>query len=125
VLKIHLASAPAARHGWLRALHDPVVAPALAAMHAHPEHRWTIAELARLSLVSPTRLDERFREVLGLAPIRYLTGWRMHIAESLLHSTDLPVAVVARRVGYEAEESFGRAFKRAHDEAPSAWRVHR
>ena len=125
VLKLHLASTPGASNGWVRALHDPVVAPALGAIHAQPEHKWTVAELAHISLVSATLLDERFREVLGLAPIRYLTGWRMHVAQDLLHTTDLPVAVIAHRVGYDSEEAFSRAFKRANDEAPSVWRVHR
>ena len=37
-------------------------------------------------------LDERFRQVLGRSPIRYLTEWRMHVAEDLLASTDLGVA---------------------------------
>src|SRR4051794_13338487 len=32
VLGVHLASAPAADHGWLAALHDPVLAPALASL---------------------------------------------------------------------------------------------
>ena len=39
----HLASAPAADHGWLAALHDPVLAPALALLHGAPERdagRW-------------------------------------------------------------------------------------
>ena len=33
------------------------------------------------------------------------------------------VGVVARRVGYDAEEAFSRAFKRAHGESPSVWRA--
>ena len=57
-------------------------------------------------------LDERFRQVLGRSPIRYLTEWRMHLAEDLLTSTDLGVGAIARRVGYDAEEAFSRAFKR-------------
>jgi AraC-like DNA-binding protein len=47
----------------------------------------------------------------------------MHLAEDLLTTTDLGVGVVARRVGYDAEEAFSRAFKRAHGESPSAWRA--
>jgi hypothetical protein len=64
-------------------------------------------------------LDARCREVLGRSPIRYLTEWRMHIAEDLLATTDLGVGVVARRVGYDAEEAFSRAFKRTNGESPS------
>ena len=124
-LKLHLASAPATGAGWVRAIRDRVLAPALAAIHGAPEAKWSVAALAREALVSPSLLDERFREVLGLAPIRYLTGWRMHVAGDLLRSTDLPVAVVAKRVGYESEEAFSRAFKRIHGAAPSVWRVRR
>ena len=51
-----------------------------------------------------------------------LTEWQMHLAQDLLSSTDLGVAAVARRVGYDAEEAFSRAFKRASGSSPSAWR---
>ena len=123
VLKLHLSNAPATATGWLAALHDAVVAPALAAIHGDPGRKWTLADLAREAIVSSTLLDERFRSVLGLAPIRYLTGWRMHVAEDLLRTTTLPVATIAPRVGYESEEAFSRAFKRHHGLAPSGWRV--
>ena len=125
ILRLHLASAPQAAGGWATALHDPVLAPVLAALHQAPERKWTVADLAREANASASLLDERFRAVLGLAPIRYLTAWRMHVAEDLLRTTDLPVAVVARRVGYDSEEAFSRAFKRARGEAPSVWRVRR
>jgi AraC-like DNA-binding protein len=123
VLKLHLATAPAAQTGWLKALRDPVLAPALAAIHGAPENKWNLLTLAREANVSVSLLDERFREVLGLAPIRYLTGWRMHVAQDLLRSSDYGVGAIARRVGYESEEAFSRAFKRNHGVAPGAWRA--
>ncbi len=125
VLRLHLASAPAADHGWLAALHDPVLAPALALLHREPERRWTVAELASAAAVSRSLLDERFREVLGRSPIKYLTEWRMHLAEELLATTELGVVTVAHRVGYDSEEAFSRAFKRAHGVSPSHWRAAR
>ena len=125
ILKLHLASAPASEVGWARAIRDPVLVPALAAIHGSPERRWSVASLAREANVSISLLDERFRDLLGIAPIRYLTRWRMHVAEDLLRSSDLSVAAIARRVGYDSEEAFSRAFKRAHDQPPSVWRVQR
>jgi AraC-like DNA-binding protein len=47
----------------------------------------------------------------------------IHVAEDLLSSTELGVAQVARRVGYESEEAFSRAFKRARGSSPSSWRT--
>jgi AraC-like DNA-binding protein len=125
VLRVHLASAPAADRGWLAALRDPVLAPALSLLHNSPEHKWTVAELASGAAVSRSILDERFRLVLGRSPIRYLTEWRMHLAEELLTTTDLGVVMVARRVGYDSEEAFSRAFKRANGLSPSHWRAGR
>jgi AraC-like DNA-binding protein len=122
VLKIHLGTAPADKTGWLHALSDPVLAPALAAIHASPERKWHLLGLARVAGVSVSLLDERFREGLGLAPIRYLAGWRMHLAKDLLRSSDLGVGTVARRVGYDSEEAFSRAFKRETGLAPSSYR---
>lgn len=125
VLRLHLATAPAAESGWVAALQDPILAPAMAKLHASPDHKWTVADLAATVAVSRSVLDGRFRQVLGRSPIRYLTEWRIHVAEDLLATTDLGVAAISRRVGYDAEESFSRAFKRSHGASPAIWRANR
>lgn len=125
VLRLHLATAPAADHGWIAALRDPVLAPALSLLHREPARKWTVAELAAGAAVSRSLLDERFRRVLGRSPIRYLTEWRMHLAEELLATAEIGVGAVARRVGYDSEEAFSRAFKRAHGLSPTPWRASR
>ncbi len=125
VLRAHLASAPAADHGWLAALRDPVLAPALSLLHSDPGAKWTVAELAGNAAVSRSVLDDRFRQVLGRSPIRYLTEWRMHLAEELLATSDASVVTIARRVGYDSEEAFSRAFKRENGLSPSHWRGER
>jgi AraC-like DNA-binding protein len=122
VLRIHLASAPATDRGWIAALHDPVLAPALARLHAAPERKWTVTALASSVAVSRSVLDQRFRSVLGRPPIRYLSEWRMHLADDLLASTDAGIASIAGRVGYDSEEAFSRAFKRSRGTSPGAWR---
>jgi transcriptional regulator GlxA family with amidase domain len=91
-------------------------------LHRAPEKKWTVAGLASTVGVSRSLLDERFRNVLGRSPIRYLTDWRLHTARDLLSTTDLSVFAIARRIGYESEEAFSRAFKRSHGLAPSHWR---
>jgi len=125
VLRVHLSAEPASRRGWLAALRDPVLSPALSLMHSRPQDPWSVAELARRTAVSRSVLDDRFRQVLHQSPIRYLTGWRMHLAEDLLATTDLTVYDIARRVGYQSEEAFSRAFKRERGQAPAHWRARR
>jgi AraC-like DNA-binding protein len=125
ILRLHLSSAPAASRGWLAALRDPVLAPALALLHQQPERPWTLQDLAAAATTSRSTLDQRFRDLLGRSPIRYLADWRMHLAEDLLATTNLTVGAVASRVGYDAEEAFSRAFRRAHEKPPAQWRATR
>ena len=125
VLKAHLAASPLVEVGWLAALRDPVLAPALAMLHREPARRWTVTEIAAGAAVSRSALDERFRQVLGRSPIRYLADWRMHLAQGLLATTDVTIFAISRQVGYESEEAFSRAFKRARGTPPSHWRAAR
>jgi len=122
VLRVHLADAPVADHGLVAALRDPVLGAAMARLHAEPQRKWTVSGLAAQVAVSRSVLDARFREVLGRSPIRYLTEWRMHLAQDLLLATDLTIAAIGRQVGYDSEEAFSRAFKRGRGRSPGAWR---
>jgi AraC-like DNA-binding protein len=125
VLRLHLANAPASGEGWFAAVRDPMLAPAMMAVHGAPERKWTVDDLAAEAAVSRSSLHDRFREVLGLSPMRYVNEWRMRVAQELLRTTEVTVAVIARRVGYDSEEAFSRAFKRRHGQSPSLWRAGR
>ncbi|MET0773759.1 MAG: AraC family transcriptional regulator [Candidatus Limnocylindrales bacterium] len=123
VLRLYLENEDAQLTGWLAGLRDPLVGHALALMHADPAHDWTVTELASAVASSRTVLVDRFHELLGQPPIRYLTGWRMDLASGLLRTTNLGVTDIAERVGYESEAAFSRAFKRAFGKAPAHWRA--
>ncbi|MFI5841921.1 AraC family transcriptional regulator [Catenuloplanes sp. NPDC051500] len=109
------------RTGWLGGLADPVVAPALRAVHARPAHRWTVAELARTASVSRSTLAARFKATVGRGPLEYLTGWRIELAADRLRRGDT-VAAIAREVGYGSESALSVAFKRVTGSTPRAYR---
>ena len=67
-------------------------------------------------------LAERFTELVGETPIRYLANWRMQLAKQMMRDGACNVQEVATRVGYESEAAFSRAFKRATGTPPAAWR---
>jgi AraC-like DNA-binding protein len=81
-----------------------------------------VEDLAREVGVSRSALAQRFTELTGEAPMRYLTGWRIQLAKHLMLQTGLPIAEVADRVGYESEAAFNRAFKREVGAPPVTWR---
>jgi len=98
--------------GWLYALADRRMAAAIGHLHDDPARRWTVQDLARLVGMSRTAFAVTFRRMVGLAPMDYLTRWRMLLAaDRLLHSRNA-VATIAVGLGYESESAFGAAFKR-------------
>ncbi|WP_405490770.1 AraC family transcriptional regulator [Nocardia sp. NBC_00511] len=109
--------------GWFRGLNDPVLAPALEALHATPGAPWTVASLAAESGVSRAMFARRFTTVMGQPPLSYLTECRMDDAEELLSDTDLTVAQVAKRIGYADPFGFSAAFKRHRGLSPTAFRA--
>lgn len=110
----------AAPHAGLVA--DERIGRVLARLHQRPEEPWTVADLAGVAAMSRSAFSERFRSLVGEAPIRYLSGLRLARAAWLLRSTDTTVAEIARRVGYGSEEALSRAFKARFGGAPSAFR---
>jgi len=117
-----LAQAPAQQRGWLVALRDPLVARALAMLHAEPAHEWTVDELAARLHQSRSALGRRFAERVGEPPMRYLAGWRMQLAADLLLRSDAQVSQIAAKVGYGSEPAFSRSFRRAYGLSPSDYR---
>ena len=94
VLRVHLDRDPYAATGWLAGLADPVVAAALRSMHARPEYPWSVAELARTASVSRSTLAARFKQIVGLGPLDYLTGWRIELASNRLRRADDTLATI-------------------------------
>lgn len=109
--------------GWINALGDDTVGPALRAMHEAPATPWTLATLAHEASVSRTTLATRFTKLVGMPPLTYLTDWRMTLASDLLTGTTATVAAVARQVGYADAFGFSTAFKRFHGMSPTACRT--
>jgi AraC-like DNA-binding protein len=111
------------RPGWFAALADPVVGPALEAMHADPARPWTVAELAARGGSGRAAFAKRFRDLTGSAPLAYLRSWRMTLAAEYLVDPEVTVGAVARRVGYSDAFTFSAAFKRERGVAPSTVRA--
>jgi len=107
--------------GWLKAVRDPQIGRALAAVHRSPGEPWTVEGLASLAGLSRSSFADKFKAVMGEGPARYVANWRMQVACEWL-SQDMPIAEIAETLGYESEASFSRAFKRLIGMPPSQYR---
>ncbi|SHN35102.1 AraC family transcriptional regulator [Cryptosporangium aurantiacum] len=121
LLRARLDDDPAA--GWGSALADPIVGPALRAMHDEPAKPWTVRELGGLAGASRAAFARRFKRLVGQGPLGYLTWWRMTLAADLLRRSDAPLAVVSRQIGYTSEYAFANAFRREYGTSPGRYRV--
>lgn len=122
IVRQYMQQLPPGERGWLAGLNDVIVGRALRLMHANPTHNWTVSELAREAATSRSALADRFTQLIGESPMRYLAGWRVQLAKQMLRDGDSSIAEIAARVGYESEAAFNRAFKRNAGSPPAAWR---
>lgn len=98
----------------LRALLDQIVADPAG------DHR--LAALSARAGFSERHLTRLFVRELGRTPGRFVEEVRLEAARQLLESSDVPLAVIARRAGLGSAETLRRAFTRAMDCSPHAYR---
>lgn len=123
ILRAHLNNSGPTPQGWLRALGEPRLAPALHLMHGDPSRAWRLGELAEACAMSRTTFASRFKTAAGVAPLTYLTEWRMRLAQRTLREGNAPIATVAQSLGYTSESAFSNAFKRVTGTSPKTYRT--
>jgi len=123
ILRAHLENAEGVPPGWLRALGDPHIAPALRLMHAEPGRAWGLDELAKACAMSRTTFAGHFKVIAAVPPLTYLTEWRMRLAERALRENDTSIGVLAQSLGYGSESAFSNAFKRCVGVSPRNFRL--
>jgi AraC-like DNA-binding protein len=124
-LRLHLADGPSGGVGWLFALSDARLSAALAAMHAAPARRWTLASLAQVAGMSRTSFAVHFKATLGESPMEYLTRWRMLRAGDRLENSNDSIAHIAQALGYSSAAAFSSAFKRVMGCSPGRYETQR
>ena len=115
---------PEASSGLLRGLADARIGPTLRAIHAAPDHAWTVPELAREAGLSRSAFFTRFNRIVGVAPIAYLLNWRMTLAKNMLCSGRQSIAEVSGRIGYGSASAFSTAFTRIVGHPPKEYVRH-
>ncbi len=108
--------------GYFAALNDPIISEALGAIHSEPGNAWTVDLMAKHVGISRTLFANRFRQLVGMTPLSYLTDWRMLRAKELLKNGNVPLNLIADRVGYSSEASFIRVFRKRFKLTPGKYR---
>ena len=112
----------ASQEGLRHRANDPVQS-ALGYIHAHYAEDVSLADLARISTVSPSHLIRLFKRQAGTTPHDYLMRYRITRAKELLAETDLTSAAIAKQVGFSSESNFSYRFSKMVGQSPRAYRA--
>lgn len=109
---------PEARHARL----DDRIRTALDHISHHLTDDLSVPALAGLANLSPSRFAHLFRGQMHDSPQRFVEAARLDRAAQLLEHTNLSVASIAQRVGFESPFYFSRRFKQHRGQSPRAFR---
>lgn len=121
-LRAYCADCRGSEGGWVRALVDPLIGPALTLIHEEPEARWTVAVIAQRVGISRSSFATKFEHLVGEPPLQYVTRCRLGKAARLLHTSSTRIPEIARSVGYASAVAFHKAFKRFYQVGPGEFR---
>ena len=83
----------------------------------------TVERLAAEACISTYHFHRLFRLLLGEPVMEYVRRLRLEHAAYRLRASTRPVSSIARDVGYESADAFGRAFRDRFGESPRAYRT--
>ncbi len=121
-LRVYIESLPEATENWLKAMKDPFLTKALAAMHEAPSQSWTIHQLAEVAGMSRSSFAQRFKDTVGMPPLTYLIDYRLRLAARYLRLQQNSISRISEMVGYASDSTFSQAFKRVYGVSPKAYR---
>jgi AraC-like DNA-binding protein len=125
VLRNWVKSLAPGEGGWLGAMADPHIGPALQLIHEQLDWSWTLEDLGQRVGLGRSAFAARFTKLVGQSMYHYLIGRRMEEAAFLLESSDDGIARIAARVGYETAAAFSKVFHRHHGLTPGRYRAAR
>lgn len=97
--------------GQIAALPAPALAAALELVHANPDGRIQVADLADAAGYSQHHFSRMFAASMGIAPAQYVCAHRIDSAKRMLLDSDFPVIDIATSVGFDSLSSFTRRFR--------------
>ena len=104
------------------ALSDAGIAKAVRFIRDHACEGITVDDVLSAVPMSRTVFEKRFRKLLHRTPHEQISQVRIERAKQLLSTTELSVAAVAERAGFEHVAYFSVAFKRLVGETPAGFR---
>ena len=89
----------------------------------HLSEHITLELLSDFVHFNKSYLTERFKDMWGIPPMKYVNGIRIERAKELLAKTDKSITVIAEETGFSSIHYFSRYFKEKEHMTPQAYRA--
>lgn len=89
---------------------------------AHLDADLPLAQVAQASAMSLWHFQRMFKALAGETVKTYIRHRRLHLAMQELLESDHKILDIALKAGFDSQESFTRAFKKAFDTTPAQYR---
>jgi AraC family transcriptional activator of mtrCDE len=106
----------------MKAMTDLQIGRALELVHKAPSDPWSVDRLAKAIGMSRSRFAKRFTELLGMAPMTYVSEWRLQKALLRLNTNEAGIKEIAAQAGYQSAAAFSRAFAQRFGMPPTEYR---
>jgi LacI family transcriptional regulator len=109
----------------IMAIEDPQVAAAVRYIREHACHGINVNDVVKHVGLSRTLIERRMRQAIGRTPGEEIVKVRFGRVRQLLAETDLSLAVIADRCGFEHPQYMAESFKKHFSITPGAFRQSR
>lgn len=92
-------------------------------IHLHFGEEISTSQIAGSASVSNSECLRCFNNVIGITPIQYLKQYRIQKAAEMLHSTDMKIADIAQKCGFQEMSYFSKTFRQIKGIPPSQFRM--
>jgi len=101
---------------------NPYIIAAVKYISEHYAEDITVKEISEMIHVSPSYLSALFKTTFEHSLQSYIIRYRIHVARTLLSTTQLSVSESASMVGYPDSQYFSQIFKKRTNYTPSGYR---
>lgn len=89
---------------------------------SHPYDNLSLPELSGACYVNSTYLSHTFKTETGTTIVDFITHYKTDMARKQLTETDLPIAEIAFKLGYNDTKYFGKIYKSIYGCTPAEYR---
>lgn len=103
-------------------VNDARIQRAISYIHNHMNERIELSTLIDKACMSKDHFIRIFKSEMGITPNAYIIQRKIEKAELLLVTTQLPIKIIAKSLGYEDSPYFNHTFKKTTGATPNQYR---